>query len=68
MPFKIGMVIDNPKNNRMNNFGDKNLNNISLNANVNNINKGYKNVTMNLQGSMIGRVYKAKAGCSSCGK
>lgn len=61
MPIKMSLVIDNPKINNA-----KNNNALYNNQYVPKTN--LPNISMDLKGSMISRVYKAKQGCSSCGK
>jgi len=57
MPIKMSLVIDNPK-----------LNNAKNNSALYVPKTNLPNMSMDLKGSMISRVYKAKQGCSSCGK
>lgn len=57
MPIKMSLVIDNPK-----------INNAKNNSALYVPKTNLPNISMDLKGSMISRVYKAKQGCSSCGK
>ena len=59
----MSLVIDNPKlNNAKNYFANINK------TLVNNSKSNLPNNSMNLRNPMISRVYKAKQGCSACGK
>lgn len=51
-----------------NNYGATQQSNIMLNANASSQPKVVSSKTVDLNTPMIGRVYKAKPGCSACGK
>ena len=51
-----------------NNYGANQQSNIILNANTSSQPKVVSSKTVDLNTPMIGRVYKAKPGCSACGK
>ena len=51
-----------------NNYGANQQSNIMLNANASSQPKVVSSKTVDLNTPMIGRVYKAKPGCSACGK
>lgn len=54
-----GLVRNQPQNNFSSNISSSPLNSVGLMSN---------NVNRSLHSPMIGRIYNAKPGCSSCGK
>lgn len=79
MPIKLSLVLDNTniniKKHNFYNYNDIFLQKYKSNNVVNNnfINEiaspsGNKTISMDLNSPMISRVYKAKSGCSACGK